>query len=62
SPASSVDAERAFSGGCLQVGHLQHRISSQSFKAQVAIGLWYASPLLSNTTTVTAMINKKMGN
>ncbi|KIJ05696.1 hypothetical protein PAXINDRAFT_141102 [Paxillus involutus ATCC 200175] len=42
-PASSVDAERAFSGGRLQVGHLQHRLSSQSFKAQVAVGSWYTS-------------------
>ncbi|KIM51420.1 hypothetical protein SCLCIDRAFT_143294, partial [Scleroderma citrinum Foug A] len=37
-PASSVDAERAFSGGRLQVNHLQHQLSSQSFKAQVAVG------------------------
>jgi hypothetical protein len=36
--ASSVDAERAFSSGCLQVNHLQHNMSSQSFKAQVALG------------------------
>ena len=36
--ASSVDAERAFSGGRLQVNHLQHQLSSQSFKAQVAVG------------------------
>ncbi|KAG1737251.1 hypothetical protein EDB19DRAFT_1719299 [Suillus lakei] len=34
--ASSVDAKRAFSGGHLQVNHLQHGISSQTFKAQVA--------------------------
>jgi len=40
-PASSVDAERAFSGGRLQVNHLQHGISSQSFKALVALGSWY---------------------
>ena len=44
--ASSVDAERAFSVGCLQVNHLQHGISSQSFKALVAIGSWYNTPLM----------------
>ncbi|KIJ11940.1 hypothetical protein PAXINDRAFT_171565 [Paxillus involutus ATCC 200175] len=50
-PASSVDAERAFSGGRLQ-----------SFKAQVAVGSWYTSPLLSDTSTVVGMISAKMGN
>ncbi|KAG2351252.1 hypothetical protein BDR07DRAFT_1320647 [Suillus spraguei] len=40
-PASSVDAEQALSCGRLQVNHLQHGISSQAFKAQMAIGLWY---------------------
>ncbi|KAG2337188.1 hypothetical protein BDR05DRAFT_895673, partial [Suillus weaverae] len=42
--ASSVDAERAFSGGRLQVNHLQHGINSQTFKAQVAVGSWYNTP------------------
>ncbi|KAG1821483.1 hypothetical protein EV424DRAFT_1322207 [Suillus variegatus] len=45
-PASSVDAERAFSCGRLQVNHLQHGISSQAFKAQMAIGSWYKTPFL----------------
>ncbi|KIJ07989.1 hypothetical protein PAXINDRAFT_59310, partial [Paxillus involutus ATCC 200175] len=39
-PASSVDAERSFSCGRLQVNHLQHNIGSQAFKAQMAIGSW----------------------
>lgn len=39
-PASSVDAERAFSSGRLMVNHLQHNMSSDSFRAQVAIGSW----------------------
>lgn len=43
--ASSVDAERAFSGGRLQVNHLQHGISSQTFKARVALGSWVDTPL-----------------
>ncbi|KAI6045222.1 hypothetical protein EDC04DRAFT_2598822 [Pisolithus marmoratus] len=57
--ASSVDAERAFSGGRLQVNHLQHRISSQSFKAQVAVGSWYGSPVLPDTKSIAGIINKK---
>ncbi|KAJ6598569.1 hypothetical protein B0H10DRAFT_1636513, partial [Mycena sp. CBHHK59/15] len=44
--ASSVDAERAFSGGRLQVNHLQHQTSSQTFKARVALGSWINTPLL----------------
>ena len=58
--ASSVDAERAFSGGRLQVNHLQHQISSQSFKAQVAVGSWYDSPLLPSISSVAAIINDKV--
>lgn len=59
-PACSVDAERAFSGGRLQVCHLQHRISFQSFKAQVAVGSWYGSPVLPETKYIAGIINKKM--
>ncbi|KIJ19537.1 hypothetical protein PAXINDRAFT_69570, partial [Paxillus involutus ATCC 200175] len=44
---SSVDAERSFSCGRLQVNHLQHNIGSQAFKAQMAIGSWLQTPLLS---------------
>jgi hypothetical protein len=43
--ASSVDAERAFSGGRLQVNHLQHGTSSQTFKAQMAVGSWVGSDI-----------------
>nr|GAT45667.1 predicted protein [Mycena chlorophos] len=43
-PASSVDAERAFSNGRLQVNHLQHGMSSQIFKARVALHSWDGSP------------------
>ncbi|KAG2063006.1 hypothetical protein BDR04DRAFT_1039379 [Suillus decipiens] len=44
--ASSVDAERTFSCCCLQVNHLQHGISSQAFKGQMAIGPWYKTLFL----------------
>ena len=39
-----MDAERAFSGGRLQVGHLQHGMSSQTFKARVALASWVNTP------------------
>ena len=39
-----MDAERAFSGGHLQVGHLQHGMSSQTFKARVALASWVNTP------------------
>jgi hypothetical protein len=35
-----------FSIGRLQVNHLQHDISSQSFKALVVLGSWYDTPLM----------------
>ncbi|KAG1719766.1 uncharacterized protein EDB91DRAFT_1065341 [Suillus paluster] len=35
-----------FPAGRLQVNHLQHGISSQAFKAQMAIGSWYKTPFL----------------
>ncbi|KAF9522282.1 hypothetical protein CPB83DRAFT_735979, partial [Crepidotus variabilis] len=47
-PASSVDAERAFSNGRLQIGHLQHGMSSQTFKARVALGSWRDTPFFSD--------------
>jgi hypothetical protein len=52
SPASSVDAECAFSGGCLQVGHLQHGTSSQTFKARVALSSWANTPLLPDDVAI----------
>ncbi|KAG2144040.1 hypothetical protein BD769DRAFT_1421270, partial [Suillus cothurnatus] len=52
-PASSVDAEHAFSGGHLQVNHHQHGISSQTFKVQVAIGLWFNMPLMPDLSVTT---------
>ncbi|GBE89936.1 Putative AC transposase OS=Zea mays PE=2 SV=2 [Sparassis crispa] len=58
-PASSVDAERAFSGGRLTVNHLQHQTSSQSFKAQVAVGSWAGTPLLQDTKTCASFIGGK---
>ncbi|KAG2092393.1 hypothetical protein BD769DRAFT_1521692, partial [Suillus cothurnatus] len=39
-PASSADAERAFSGGRLQVNHLQHGIIYQLPDLQIADCRW----------------------
>lgn len=57
--ASSVDAERAFSGGRLQVNHLQHGMSSQTFKAQMAIGSWSRTPLMPDLKVPTAIIESQ---
>ncbi|KAJ7869331.1 hypothetical protein B0H14DRAFT_2346078 [Mycena olivaceomarginata] len=58
--ASSVDAERAFSGGRLQVNHLQHQTSSQAFKAPFALGSWIGTPLLpSSKKAAVIMENSK---
>ncbi|GBE85873.1 hypothetical protein SCP_0803950 [Sparassis crispa] len=57
--ASSVDAERAFSGGRLTVNHLQHQMSSQTFKAQVAVGSWVGTPLLPDVKACAEFIETK---
>ncbi|KAJ6492446.1 hypothetical protein C8R47DRAFT_925479, partial [Mycena vitilis] len=58
--ASSVDAERAFSGGRLQVNHLQHGTSSQTFKARVALGSWLGTPLMPTSKDAVAIMEKKV--
>jgi hypothetical protein len=55
-----VDAERAFSGGRLQVNHLQHSMSSQTFKAQMAVGSWMGMPLMPDLVGPTATVEAKM--
>ncbi|KAG2103989.1 uncharacterized protein F5147DRAFT_775695 [Suillus discolor] len=59
-PASSVDAKRTFSDGHLQVNHLQHSISSQTFKAQVAVGSWFNTPLMLDLSVTTNIMRQKM--
>ncbi|CUA71802.1 hypothetical protein RSOLAG22IIIB_09859 [Rhizoctonia solani] len=56
-PASSVDAERAFSGGRLAVNHLQHSVGDLTFEARMAVGSWYGTPLLPSVDTATAIIS-----
>lgn len=59
--ASSVDAERAFSIGRLQVNHLQHNMLSQTFKAQMALGSWVGGPLMSDLNVPIEIINEAIG-
>ncbi|KAG9099892.1 hypothetical protein FRC06_004732 [Ceratobasidium sp. 370] len=47
-PASSVDAEQAFSGGRMAVNYRQHRTSISTFRAKMALGSWYGTPLMPN--------------
>ncbi|KAJ7723018.1 hypothetical protein DFH07DRAFT_719217, partial [Mycena maculata] len=58
--AASVDAERAFSNGHLQVKHLQHQTSSQTFKARVALGSWIGTPLMPSCSNATVIMEQKL--
>ncbi|KAG9082174.1 hypothetical protein FRC07_014288, partial [Ceratobasidium sp. 392] len=57
-PASSVDAEQAFSCGRLMVNHLQHQMSARSFQAQMAVGSWHGTPLLPSLDDVAQKLEK----
>ncbi|KAF8236911.1 hypothetical protein L208DRAFT_1217121, partial [Tricholoma matsutake] len=59
-PASSVDAEHAFSVGRLEVNHLQHNTSPQTFKAQVAIGSLARTPLYPGLSETIKIVEKQM--
>ncbi|KDQ05543.1 hypothetical protein BOTBODRAFT_122637, partial [Botryobasidium botryosum FD-172 SS1] len=56
--ASSVDAERSFSDGRNMVSHLQHNMSANAFKAQMAVGSWAETPLLPKLPEIAAIISK----
>ncbi|CUA77945.1 hypothetical protein RSOLAG22IIIB_12933 [Rhizoctonia solani] len=55
-PASSVDAERAFSGGRMAVNYRQHRMSVATFRAKMAVGSWFGTPLLSGIDDVLEIV------
>ncbi|TFK36013.1 hypothetical protein BDQ12DRAFT_610783 [Crucibulum laeve] len=61
-PATSVDAECAFFTGCCQVNFMQHNMSSQTFKAQMAVGSWAKSPLFPGMEKITEYIQSRMNN
>ena len=58
--ASSVDAERAFSVGRLEVNHLQHNTSPQTFKAQVAVGSWARTPLIPGLSETIKIVERQI--
>ncbi|KAG9081574.1 hypothetical protein FRC06_005502 [Ceratobasidium sp. 370] len=59
-PASSVDAERAFSGRRLTINHLQHSMSELTFEAKMAVGSWFQTPLLLSVDTAAAILEDKV--
>jgi hypothetical protein len=59
--ATSVDAERTFSTGRRQVNYMQHNMSSQTFKAHVAIGSWAKTPIFPEFSDIAAMVASHMG-
>ncbi|KZV59006.1 hypothetical protein PENSPDRAFT_596212 [Peniophora sp. CONT] len=61
-PATSVDAERAFSGGRRAVDFMQHNTSSQTFRARMGVGSWYGTPLLGKGSipSVIDIVQQKM--
>ncbi|KAH6911216.1 hypothetical protein BKA70DRAFT_1099611 [Coprinopsis sp. MPI-PUGE-AT-0042] len=44
-PASSVDAERAFSVGRRQINFMQHNMGSTAFRSKMCLGSWQNTPL-----------------
>ncbi|KAF8239892.1 hypothetical protein L208DRAFT_1235889 [Tricholoma matsutake] len=59
-PASSVDAEQAFSSGHLQISHLQHNMNSQTFRAQMAVGSWAQLPLYAGFDKMVGIVKSEM--
>ena len=55
--ATSVDAEHAFSVGRRQVNFMQHNMSSQTFKARMAVGSWAKTPLFPGLDEVSGYID-----
>lgn len=57
--ASSVDAERAFSGGRMAVNYRQHSMGLSTFCAKMAVGSWYGTPLLRDISEVTTILGEE---
>ncbi|KAF8689433.1 hypothetical protein RHS03_09109, partial [Rhizoctonia solani] len=55
-PSSSVDVERAFSGGRMALNYHQHLTSVATFRAKMAVRSWYGTPLLPEAQKVYEMI------
>jgi hypothetical protein len=59
--STSVDAEHAFSTGRCHVNHMQHNMSSQTFKAWVALDSWAKSPIFPKFSDIAEMVASHMG-
>lgn len=58
--AASTDAERAFSKGRREVNFMQHNMSSQTFKSEMAVGSWDGTPLMPDIRGAIAIMERKM--
>ncbi|KAH8108920.1 hypothetical protein DFH11DRAFT_1818298 [Phellopilus nigrolimitatus] len=58
--ASSVDAERAFSKGRRDINFMQHNMSSQTFKARMAVGSWDGTPLFPAVDNAIDILEEKI--
>ncbi|KAK1230699.1 hypothetical protein PQX77_006204 [Marasmius sp. AFHP31] len=54
-PATTVDAERAFSQGRWEMNFMQHNTSHDTFKASMAIGSWVEAPFFQLSDAVRAL-------
>ena len=54
----STDAERTFSKGRCEVNFMQHNMSSQTFKAEMAVGSWDGTPLMPNISEAISVMEK----
>ncbi|CCO31597.1 hypothetical protein RSOLAG1IB_10834 [Rhizoctonia solani AG-1 IB] len=58
-PSLLVDVERAFSGGPMLVNYCQQRTSLSIFRAKMAVGSWFGTPLLPDVAEVLDMVEWK---
>ncbi|KAF9002269.1 hypothetical protein BDQ17DRAFT_1243349, partial [Cyathus striatus] len=57
--ASIVDAEHAFSVGHRQINFMQHNMTSNTFRAKMALGSWSKGPLFPGVHAVSPMLSAK---
>ena len=55
-PASSVDAERAFSVGRRQINFMQHNMSPNTFRSKMALGSWQKAPFFPKIAKVAEIL------
>jgi len=56
--AASTSAEHAFSKGHREVNFMQHNMSSQTFKVEMAVGSWDGMLLMPNILEAITIIEK----